>query len=172
MKIYARVKCQECEPFLICRNPEERSEIDDDYLKLIDRGGLTAPGKNLAELVCHGFSVQDLVDSHIAKYNLLSVRQAGGSILSKYLDGQVSCSQHHDIVKRRAISHIINVFYNNKTKRAADQPRKDTIETFKQKQLTKKTSGKKGKKRSGKKVTKKSGKTVTKKTGKKLKKKK
>ena len=38
MKIYARVKCQECEPFLICRNPEERSEIDDDYLKLIDRG--------------------------------------------------------------------------------------------------------------------------------------
>ena len=79
MKINARVKCKDCEPFLICKNPEESSEIDDDYLKLLDRGGLTAPGKNLAEFVCHAFAVLDLVDDRIAKYDLLSVRRAGGT---------------------------------------------------------------------------------------------
>ena len=78
MKINARVKCKDCEPFLICKNPEERCEIDDDYLKLLDRGGLTAPGKNLAEFVCHAFAILDLVDDRIAKHDLLSVRRVGG----------------------------------------------------------------------------------------------
>ena len=132
-KIGEKVKCDDCNPFLICQSCDEKEELDTAYLDILSRGGLTTPGKHLDEFVTHAFAILDLVDVDIAKYPELPVRLAAGKILAKYLDGRLSCPVHHEKVKRYAISHVINIFYNNKTKRDADQPRKDGIEKFKEK---------------------------------------
>ena len=134
-KINEKMKCDVCEIYLVCKDDETREGIDDDYLSLLSRSGLTFPGKYLADFVSHAFAVLDLVDALISKYPNLNVRRAAGNILSEYLDGWLSCVIHHDKVKRLAINCIINIFYNNKQKRAADEPRKDDLKTFKQRQL-------------------------------------
>ena len=135
-KISQRVKCDNCDPFLKCQSPEEKDELEVDYLDLLSRGGLIVPGKHLEEFVSHAFAILDLLDGDIiSKYPLLPVKQAAGKILTQYLDGRISCQEHHDRVKRCVISHVTNVFYNNKTKRDADKPREDNIEKFKQKKL-------------------------------------
>ena len=133
-QINERVKYDLCKKYLICDSAEVNDEDDHDYLNLLSRGGLTIPGKYIAEFVSHSFAILDLVENIISKHPSISVRKAAVSILNEYLDGCISCDSHHNKVKNLALNCIVNIFYNNKQKKDADVPRKDSIVAFKRRQ--------------------------------------
>ena len=64
-----------------------------------------------------------------------SVRKLCHHGLNKYLpQNKISCNDHEEICRKKVISTIINVFYNNKQHRSSDEVRKQQIVSFKKHQ--------------------------------------
>ena len=132
-KITEKFVCSTCSSLLISETDET---IEDEYLKLLSRGGLTVPTSGLSNYVSHAFSALSVAESIIGKFQSLPTRAAANYVLNYYLDGydNLACSFHLERVKNAAIQCIINIFFNNKQKTDADKPRKDNIEAFKKRQ--------------------------------------
>ena len=113
-KLNEKFKCEECRNILIAK---EDVVLEDTYLKLISRGGLTVPSRELSNLVSHASAALDFFDKYISKYPSLGVRRAAIHLLTKYIgDDNFSCDKHNlDIAKS-----ITNVYYNNKRKISTD----------------------------------------------------
>ena len=98
-KINEKFRCVLCTPFLISKNNEDK--IDDGYLNLLSRGGLTVPSSSLANYVAHAFSALSVTEKIIGRYQSLPTRSAAKYVLDKYLDGynNLSCTPHSEKVE-------------------------------------------------------------------------
>ena len=124
-KINEKVQCDACTPHLISTDNAEN--INNEYLLLISRGGLTVLTNIVANFVAHAFSALSISEKTIQKYPFITARNAAKHVLNGYC---LSCIVHADIVERAGVQCIINI-YNNKQKAEGDIPRKDNLEAFK-----------------------------------------
>ena len=135
-KLIEKLKCDECKHILISK--EDDVELEDTYLKLVSRGGLTVPSKELSDFVSHAFAALDFFDKYISNYPSLGVRQAATHLLTKYIgEDNFSCDKHNIDIGKRVFKSITNVYYNNKRKISTDNVRKDDVKVFKKRQRTK-----------------------------------
>ena len=110
---------------------------DDKYVKLISRGGLLVPSQKLSDTVVTSFAVLQDFEGDIRNCSL-NAREAAEYILVKCLKkSEVSCENHEDIVFRKMIRIIVNVYLNNKTKRKAEGLLEDKVRAFKKAKLEK-----------------------------------
>ena len=123
-----RSKCEDCKTSLIaCDNDIE----NDSYLSLLSRGGLFVPSKSLAEFVCTSFAILDYIENAILATSV-PVRKATTYVLQKYGPTcEFTCEEHKNWGFVFATKIVINIFYNNKQKLAADSVRKDAVCGFK-----------------------------------------
>ena len=132
-KINEKVQCDACTHHLISTDNAEN--MNNEYLLLISRGGLTVPTNIMANFFPHVFSALSISEKTTQKYPFITARNAAKHVLNEYLDGYcLSCIDHADIVKRVAVQCIINIFYNNKQKSEGDILRKDNLKAFKKRQ--------------------------------------
>ena len=134
-KLTKRTDCRECKSLLVS---EDADSFENEYFKILSRGGLFVPSPSLAEFTCSGFAVLDICDAKIAKFPIIPTRTCAEHILRQFLtsDGFV-CTNHSSWVMQFALKIIVNIFFNNKQKEIADSVRKDLVKVFKKRQLEK-----------------------------------
>ena len=127
-KLTKRSKCEDCKTSLIaCDNDIE----NDSYLSLLSRGGLFVSSKSLAEFVCTSFEILDYIENDILAASV-PVRKATTYVLQRYGPKcEFTCEEHKNWGFVFATKIVINIFYNNKQKLAADSVRKDAVCGFK-----------------------------------------
>ena len=104
---------------------------NDSYLLLLSRGGLFVPSKSLAEFVCTSFAILDYIENDILATSV-PVRKATTYVLQQYGPKcEFTCEEHKNWGFVFATKIVINIFYNNKQKLAADSVRKDAVCGFK-----------------------------------------
>ena len=115
---------------------EDADSFENEYFKILSRGGLFVPSPSLAEFTCSGFAVLDICDAKIAKFPIIPTRTCAEHILRQFLtsDGFV-CTNHSSWGMQFALKIIVNIFFNNKQKEIADSVRKDLVKGFKKRQL-------------------------------------
>ena len=105
------------------------SNDEENYLKLLSRGGLITPSKNLATMVACLFAQIEYISSAIDSKN---VRKFSQTALEKYApEEEISCKIHREVHRSKVISIVTNCFYNNMQKLATDGVRKEAIADFK-----------------------------------------
>ena len=133
-KLRKRSKCKQCCLYLI-NNEDDDDVPENHYLKLLSRGGLTVPSSPLAEFVLGAFAILDFTDKFIEKEKILGTRDAAEKILKLYAPKSIfTCPDHIEWSHKFGARIIVNLFYNNKQKLAADEVRKDAVVTFKTRQ--------------------------------------
>ena len=126
-----RSNCIICKEMFIANG---NSIVNDKYLNLLSRGGLTVPSPNLADFVCCCFAVLDFVGDHIQKHQVINVSQVSNNILHQYAPCvDFICIDHVEWGFNFATKSSINIFFNNKEKIASDLVRKDAVVDFKKK---------------------------------------
>ena len=90
---------------------------NDSYLKLLSRGGLFVPSRQLAHFVCGCFAILDFLEKEIV---LLGMPVA--KVVTYILKGcgffpHFSCNMHHDRSFKFASKIVVNIFFNNKQKK-------------------------------------------------------
>ena len=112
---------------------------DDGYIKLMSRGGLIVPSSALSDTVATSFSILDHFSSDIQRCSLNS-REAAEYILRQcLLVEEISCEDHSDVVYRKLIRIVTNVFFNNHCKRKAEELLQDKVKLFKKLKREKRT---------------------------------
>ena len=93
----------------------------------------------LADFTCSCFAVLDYTSKFIEKESAVPARTVAEYILDTFAPKiEFTCDIHKDWGFRFATKIIINIFFNNKQKIAADAVRKDAVVAFKSRQLGKK----------------------------------
>ena len=132
-KVLKKTSCTECRPCLV---DSENDRSPAKYLNTLSRGGLIHPSRNLAFTVSSSFAQVEYIHPHI---KCDSVRRFSEKALQKYVPRvEVSCLLHEEVNRASIIKIVINCFYNNMQKHAADSIRKEAIVDFKKRQRIKK----------------------------------
>ena len=88
-------------------------EVDlekDSYLKLLSRGGLFVPSRQLADFVCGCFAILDFLEKKIVLLGM-SVTKVATHVLKRYGSfPHFSCYMHHDWSFKSA-SKIVNIYF-------------------------------------------------------------
>ena len=83
----------------LCKQTLASQEVDlehDSYLKLLSRGGLFVPSRQLADFVCSCFSILDFLKKKIVLLGM-PVAKVATSILKRYRSfPHFSCNMDHD----------------------------------------------------------------------------
>ena len=123
--------CNDCSVHLIDNN----SNDEENYLKLLSRGSLITPSKNLASMVACLFAQIEYISSAIDSKH---VKKFSQTALEKYApEEEISCEVHREHNRSKVIRIVINCFYNNMQKLATDGVRKEAIADFKKRQRKK-----------------------------------
>ena len=108
------------------------------YHNYLSGENLTVPFSSLADFGCSAFALLDNFDDFMTRQNNVNIRDAGFSVLLKYLpQHNFSCEVHQEVALKLAIGKIVNIYYNNKQKRKNDSIEKDAITGFKKRQRSK-----------------------------------
>ena len=100
---------------------------------MLPRGNLTIPSPSLSEFVSNCFAILDSIDDKITTFQ--STRTAAEYVLKKYSQRvYFTCEDHAEWGMHYSTKIIINIFYNNKQKIAADSVRKDVVSGFEKRQ--------------------------------------
>ena len=132
-RISKSVECQTCESQLI-DNIVGKDESRNKYLSDLSRGRLTVPSKEISDFVSSGYALLDYFDQHVGN----KVRHVNLIALEKYSpDLAIGCDVHKKRNRKFLFKVIVNTFYNNKQKRAADTVRVESVKSFKKRQRNK-----------------------------------
>jgi len=133
-KLLKRSKCELC----ISKITVSNNDLNNDhYLKILSRGGLFVPPKELADFVCSCFAILDFVESEILAINQSATKLAM-YVLKLYAPScEFCCEFHKEWGTTFAAKIVINVFFNNKQKHSKDLIRKDAVTDFKTRQRNK-----------------------------------
>lgn len=112
---------------------------NDEYIKLLSRGGLLVPSQNLSDMVATSFAVLDKFEADIRKCKL-STRETAEYILNACVSRtEISCENHEEVIHRKVVRTVVNVFLNNQTKRKAEEVLTDKVRAFKRSKFEKKS---------------------------------
>ena len=132
-RILKLVNCKSCESYLI-QNEAEQESSRHRYLSDLSRGGLTIPSRELSDFVSTGYALLDFFDQHVGN----KVREMNLIALERYSqDSKLGCVNHTKKNRKFLFKVIVNTFYNNKQKRAADSVRVEGVKSFKKRQRNK-----------------------------------
>ena len=92
---------------------QEVDPENDSFLKLLSRGGLFVPSRQLADFVYGCFAILDFLEKEIVSL----VAKVVTYILKRYGSfPHFSCNIHHDWSFDFASKIVVNIFFNNKKK--------------------------------------------------------
>lgn len=135
-KLIKRFKCGACQVLMI---EQDENQPPNEYFKSLSRGGLTIPSQYINNFVCNCFAILDYADKFIEKHNEVSTRVAAEYVLKTYASNEIfTCEKHTESGRRFAAKIIVNIFFNNKQKLAADSVRESEVKAFKTRQRLKK----------------------------------
>ena len=104
----------------LCKQTLPSQEVDfesDSCLKLLSRGGLFVPSRQLADFVCGSFAILDFLEKEIILLGM-PVAKVATYILKRYGSfPHFSCNMHHDWSFKFASKIVVNTFFNNKQKK-------------------------------------------------------
>ena len=110
---------------------------DDDYIKLLTRGGLLVPSQDLSDAVATCFALLEEFGDEIRKC-ALNTRVVAEHVLVNCLPKtDICCDLHKEIVYHKVFRTIVNIFLNNQTKRKAEDIIEDKVQNFKKSKLEK-----------------------------------
>ena len=64
-KLKKRFGCQICDPKMVST---DQDVLDNEYLKILSRGGLICPSQPLSDFICHLFSILDIISPILIKH--------------------------------------------------------------------------------------------------------
>ena len=137
-KLRKRSKCDACKIAMVSASEDIRNN---DYLKLLSRGGLTTPCQNLADFTCNSFCALDYTCEAILAEKEPSSRMLADHVIARFCNNEndgFTCSSHTAWGFKFASKIIINVFFNNKRKIATANVRKDDAKNLKSIKMAKK----------------------------------
>ena len=127
-----KTDCNDCSLHLVSK--DDKVEFD-NYLDNLSRGKLIKPSSNLSHVVSTAFAQLDIMQKVVPSE---SVRKLCNEGLEKYLPhSKISCDNHGAVSRRKVISTIVNIFFNNKQHRSADEVRQQQVVSFKRNQRNK-----------------------------------
>ena len=104
----------------LCKQTLASQEVDlenDFYLKLLSRGGLFVPSRQLAHFGCGCFAILDFLEKKIVLLGI-PVAKVVTYILKRCGSfPHFSCNMHHDWIFKFASKIVVNIFFNNKQKK-------------------------------------------------------
>ena len=104
---------------------------DQDYTNILSRGGLIKPSESLNDYVAASFATLDAAWD-IIKESQMPARIAAEHILSKSeLASGFCCDKHEELVCKKIIRVICNIFLNSERKRKNESVIDDKVKTFK-----------------------------------------
>ena len=115
-------------------------EVDleiNSYLKLLSRGGLIVPSRQLTDFVCGCFAILDFLEQEIVLLGMLVAKVASYTLKSYGSFPHFSCNMYHDWSFKFASKVVVNTFFNKKQKKSKDLVRKKTVAGFKKRQRSK-----------------------------------
>lgn len=134
-KLKKRMECENCNHLLIS---SENDLQHDSYLKLLSRGGLTVPSPALAQYTNSCFAIIDFASQTLQQHNITEVHNILHNLLKEFAPkSKFTCDSHEALGQNHCHKIIINIFYNNLQKISSDSLRKDSINSFKKRQLEK-----------------------------------
>ena len=117
----------------------DQDVLNNEYLKILSRGGLIGPSQSLSDFTCHLFSILDIVSPILIKHcsYSLSIKSFAEQILKIYYSSvDFTCEKHQEWGIKYVSRIVINIFYNNLQKETTDSVRKDQVKEFKKRQRT------------------------------------
>ena len=135
-KLKKRFKCLSCGQKMVST---DQDVLNNEYLKILSRGGLICPSQSLSDFICHLFSILDIVSPILIKHCTysLSIKSFAEQIFKIYYCSVDFTSEKHQEWGIKYVSRIvINIFYNNLQKETTDSVRKDQVKEFKKRQRT------------------------------------
>ena len=92
-KINKKLQCNDCKKKLIASSGEK---INDEYLALLSRGGLTFPQKWFADYCASIFCALSISESIIQRHSSIVPRHAARYIITEYVNGSMqSCNERN-----------------------------------------------------------------------------
>ena len=90
-------------------------------------------------MVATSFAVLDKFEADIRKCKL-STRETAEYILNACVSKtEISCENHEEVIHRKVVRTVVNVFLNNQTKRKAEEVLTDKVRAFKRSKFEKKS---------------------------------
>ena len=133
-KLVKRTKCEPCKASLSVHDDEL---ANDTYLSVLSRGGLFVPSKKIADFVSGCFAALDYISDDLVRMPI-PVRESATYALEKYGPTcNFTCDNHVNWGFIFATKIVVNIFFNNAQKLAADSVTKESISGFKKRQRTK-----------------------------------
>ena len=118
---------------LECINLLQQDPILTQYLKDLDRGGLTLPSSSLSYYVESAFCVLEASETEIVQttfpWKIVSLRLL--QEVSQIWDSAFACILHTPQVRKTVNRIIANIYYNNLRKSINESIRKDQVAAFK-----------------------------------------
>ena len=128
-KLVKRSKCVHCKALLVSSSDDIEN---DEYLRLLSRGGLHVPSKKLADYICTCF---DFVEKEVLHMLGESVTKNALYILKYYSPAcDFCCPFHLDWGLKFASKIVVNIY---KQKQSKDIIRKEAVSSFKTRQRSK-----------------------------------
>ena len=115
---------------------------DHDYIRVLNRGGLTVPSDHFTEYVCCAFSILEHTESVITS-SKLTTRRAATVVLKQVLNSnsgsipQFACETHRSAIEIFTNRVLVNVFCNNRRKVITGLAKKDSVTGLKKSKRTK-----------------------------------
>ena len=128
-KLKERSKCLVCLSML---SSNKDGIVNDKYLNLMSRGGLTVPCADLADFVQRCFALLDYASELMQKHNITNVKDVARIVLEKFAPMVTFvCDDHVKWGFQFRSKPVINSFFKNKVKVANESVRKDAVAEFK-----------------------------------------
>ena len=125
-QLQSRSNCTSCKKKLVA---DEDGVENDKYLKILSRGGQTAPSPSLAEFVDQCFAILDFIDPLFVQHKIVNVRDISTKVLELYGPKPAFvCSKHLQWGSKFAVKPVINIFNNNRQRL---EVRKDHVAEYK-----------------------------------------
>ena len=123
-----RLNCADCTKILISN---DSNDIEDGYLKILNRGGLLIPCHAITQLCSKYFAILDVVQDLLLLHASNNIRDSAERILHHYSPSVTfSCPVHLVTSRKWVCRTICNIFLNNEQNISSSLIRKDEIKSF------------------------------------------
>ena len=133
-KLIKRFNCDDCK----IRLHSNENTIEDGYIRLLNRGGLTIHSHDVCSHCIKCFAILDVVHDVLMKHVTNNIRICAEYLLSVY-SPQIDffCPTHLSSGRKWVYRTVTNIYFNNEQKISNAEIRKDDIRKFKARQIEK-----------------------------------
>ena len=113
-KLVKHLNCDECNNLLLS---SDSNSIEDGYLKILNRGGLSIPSLAISSFCSKSFAILDVMHDMLLLHASDNIRNAAEKVLQLYSPSIEFCCLPHIVTARKRVCRTIsNIFLNNEQK--------------------------------------------------------